>query len=130
MKALISPNDGNRVCGVDLNEFPVALPLYWVVCGADVTTEWSFDGHAFHPPVPPPVEFPSLTAWQVRKVLNLHGLRDTVEAMVLASPIEIQDGWHYASEYLRDDSTLLALATQLGLTSAQLDAMFIEASSL
>lgn len=71
-----------------------------------------------------------LTAWQVRKVLNLHGLRDAVETAVLASPIDIQDGWRYATEYLRNDSTLDALATQLGITPVQLDAFFVEGATL
>lgn len=47
MKALISPQENNRICAVVDAEFPVASPLYWVDCAENVTTEWMYDGEVF-----------------------------------------------------------------------------------
>lgn len=51
MKALISPDEGNRIVEVLSYEFPVAEPLFWVTCGDNVTTEWSYTNGAFVAPV-------------------------------------------------------------------------------
>jgi hypothetical protein len=50
MKALISPQENNRIADVTPTEFPVAAPLFWVDCPDNVTTEWTYDGE-FSPPV-------------------------------------------------------------------------------
>ena len=62
MKALISPNENNRVCQVEAQDFPVAEPLYWVDCPDTITTEWTYDGTTFVAPViPEPVVVPAPT---------------------------------------------------------------------
>lgn len=53
MKALISPNENNRICQVEQTDFPVAEPLFWADCPADCTTEWTYDNGNFLPPAPP-----------------------------------------------------------------------------
>ena len=52
MKALISPEENNRIAEVAVQDFEVALPLYWVVCADDVTTEWTYVDGVFIPPQP------------------------------------------------------------------------------
>lgn len=55
MKALISPNENNRIAEVATLSFDVAKPLYWVDCSDDVTTEWTYvDGAFIAPPLPAP----------------------------------------------------------------------------
>lgn len=51
MKALISPLENNRICQVQLNEFEVAMPLFWAECPDTCTTEWSYSHGEFLPPV-------------------------------------------------------------------------------
>lgn len=60
MKALISPNENNRIAQVanDNEVFEVSEPLYWIDCPADCVADlWRFDGvSAFIAPEPQPVE--------------------------------------------------------------------------
>jgi hypothetical protein len=53
MKALISPEENNRIAEVAVQEFEVAQPLYWVNCPENCTTEWTYVDGVFEPPVPP-----------------------------------------------------------------------------
>jgi len=52
MKALISPEENNRIAEVAVQSFEVAQPLYWVDCADDVTTEWTYVDGVFIPPQP------------------------------------------------------------------------------
>lgn len=48
MRALISPNENNRIVQVSSTSFDVAQPLYWLDCGAEVSTDThKFDGLNF-----------------------------------------------------------------------------------
>lgn len=51
MKALISPNENNRIAQVEAVPFEVAPPLHWVSCPDSVTTEWTYTGKGFQSPV-------------------------------------------------------------------------------
>jgi hypothetical protein len=42
MKALISPQENNRIAQVELQDFEVSLPLYWIECSNEVTTAWTY----------------------------------------------------------------------------------------
>ena len=54
MKALISPQENNRIAEVIANAktFPIAEPLYWIDCPSDCTTEWTYVEGEFIPPQP------------------------------------------------------------------------------
>ena len=54
--ALISPPEGDRFCQVEDAPFPVAAPLHWVECAADVTptTHRYVDGAFEALPLPEP----------------------------------------------------------------------------
>ena len=58
MRALISPNENNRICQIETDSFPVAEPLFWEDCTNDVTVEWTYDNSIFSPPVVVPVVDP------------------------------------------------------------------------
>ena len=70
-----------------------------------------------------------ITPLQAKLQLNAMGLLDEVEAMVAADR-SVQLYWEYALEIQREHQILIAMATQLGLTSDELDDMFDEASKL
>lgn len=61
MKALISPQENNRIAEVVANTktFPVAEPLYWIDCPSDCTTEWAYQEGEFIPPLPPEPHIPT-----------------------------------------------------------------------
>jgi hypothetical protein len=52
MKALISPQENNRICQVEAQDFPVADPLFWADCPDNCTTEWTYVDGQFIPPAP------------------------------------------------------------------------------
>jgi hypothetical protein len=56
MKALISPQENNRIAQVEAVPFEVAKPLYWINCPDSVTTEWTYNGKEFVSPSIPTEE--------------------------------------------------------------------------
>lgn len=75
------------------------------------------------------IQVVSLTPLQAKLQLLNMGLLDEVEAMVTTDR-RIALYWECALEIQRNHPTLLQMADALGLTDAQLDEMFIEASKL
>jgi hypothetical protein len=73
---------------------------------------------------------PNLTPRQVRLVLNVAGLRDQVETAIASADKNTKDMWQYSSVFIRTDPILVAMATALGITSAQLDQLFIQGATL
>lgn len=71
-----------------------------------------------------------LTIRQAKLVLHAAGLLDDVDAAVAAADRATQIDWEYATEIHRDWPTLVAMATALGMTDAQLDDLFIEGAKL
>ena len=73
----------------------------------------------------------SVTPWQIRKALNAIGLRESVEAAVVASnDITIKDGWEFATEFREDDASVIGLGAAMGKTSAEMHGVFLLAKSL
>ena len=80
-----------------------------------------------------PVTVPRIvSAFQARAALLRVGLLDEVEAIMAdpETPREAVLAWEYATEFRRDSATVAAIAQQLGLDEAQLDALFIEAAGI
>lgn len=88
---------------------------------------WRWDGSQITAIVPVPA---SVTPRQVRLLLLSQNLLSQVEAIIAGSDQATQITWQYASEFRRDDPLLAALATQLGLSSEQIDQFFISAAAL
>lgn len=75
-------------------------------------------------------DVPIVTPWQIRNALNATGLRGAVEAAVLAADQTTKDAWQYATEFRRDNALVAAVATALGKTEAELDAVFAMAQTV
>ncbi|MGV2052614.1 hypothetical protein ACQZ48_21280 [Agrobacterium sp. 22-209-1] len=81
----------------------------------------------------PPEVLPPITKRQLRLTLVRNGISlETVEAAIGAMPeglpkAEAQIEWADASTFNRNHPTLLLIAAALGLTEAQVDAMWAEA---
>lgn len=92
---------------------------------------WLAEGNTPEPYVPPlPAPVTVITMRQARLALNAAGLLPTVNAAVAASSEAVNIEWEFASELKRDWPTLVAMATALELSEAQLDALFVTASNL
>lgn len=80
----------------------------------------------------PPL-LPEVPTWvypfQARKALLAHDLLDAVNAAVATAGGEAQIAWEYAIEIHRDSPLIESLGSQLGLTSEQIDALFLEAQT-
>jgi len=79
----------------------------------------------------PPVTVPaSVSMRQARLALLGAGLLDTVEAAIAGAGPAAKIEWEYAQEVQRASGLVPSLATALGMTSAQIDALFVAAAAL
>ena len=80
-------------------------------------------------PLPPRVPY-TVTPFQAKAAIYAAGLLPAVEAAIAAAPKVAQLAWSDATEFTRDSPTIAALSAQLGLSSAQVDALFIAAAAI
>ena len=67
---------------------------------------------------------------QMRQALTLAGLRDEVEAGILAGDTDLKDWWAYATSFEEDHPMVIAMATALGVSDIALHELFVTAVSL
>ena len=94
---------------------------------------WLANGNTPAPYVVPPVGIPqTVTPFQAKAALLGAGLLPAVQAAIAAAPQIVQLAWSDATEFTRDSPTIAAMAASLKppLTSAQLDALFVAASTI
>ena len=77
------------------------------------------------PPVPD-----SVSPRQIRQALTRLGLRNAVEAAVAAGDQDTKDWYEFATQFERKNPHVLAMGVALGVTSDQLDALWVLAGSL
>ncbi len=70
----------------------------------------------------------SVSPRQIRRALNAAGLRSSVEVAIAAAAQDVKDDWEFALEVRRDWPALNAMAASLGMTSQQVDELFISAN--
>lgn len=77
---------------------------------------------------------PSVTMRQARLALHARGLLTSVQAAINALPADdkprAQIEWDYSNELQRSNPFVALLGAALGLDSAGIDALFVEASRL
>lgn len=135
--------------GVDLSEFgvfvvaPSAAPQYSpstqkiyettpVLANGVWTQQWKIDELT-----PDEIEAnriaaipASVSPRQIRQALTRVGLRQQVETAVAAADQDTKDWYEYATEFIRTNSHVLALASSLSVTERQLDDLWTLAGSL
>ena len=99
---------------------------------------WLWDGDTLTPPPPEPPEPPvvpsAVTMRQARLALLGAGLLDDIDAAINGLPSPQKEAarieWEYSQEVQRHNGFVSVLAPMLGLTEAQIDALFIAAAGL
>jgi hypothetical protein len=72
-----------------------------------------------------------VSAWQIRRALNMTGLRDAVEAAVAASnDIELKDGWQHSPRFYSDNELTITMGAGLGKSVGEMYALFQLAAGL
>lgn len=96
--------------------------------------EWRYNGGTFSPPAATPVApgVPeSVALWQARAILAQQGLLDNANAAVAASDDPVLKAvWEYGNHISRSSPGLIALGATLGMSDAQIDALFVAAGAL
>jgi len=115
----------------------VAMPDVTLMAEDKDTYEYPVNGWYWFDTLDEAIEFyankqdvSSITPRQIRLQLSAIGMRQAVEDYVAASSLDIKDWWEFSLAYERNAPLLIEAATGLGLTSDQLDQLFIEASKL
>jgi hypothetical protein len=79
MLALISPSENNRICQIEVQDFPVAEPLFWANCPDDCTTEWTYVDGVFEPVIFEPIIIAAPTKNEL--LAELQALTAKIEAI-------------------------------------------------
>lgn len=107
-------------------EIPVEIP--------QVGIGWGWDGSDFSPPVLPKYVPKEVTMRQARLALHAAGLLSNVAVVIdaLSEPTKTQANieWEYSNTLIRSNSFVQTLGAALGLSSTQIDDLFIAASSI
>ena len=104
--------------------FPVTLTQ-------DVLTDFGYTWEDPAPVEPQPAPIPTqVTMRQARLALLQAGHYDTVLAAMAGQPQAAQIEWEYALSVDRGAQLTTAMASILGLSDAQIDALFVAASAL
>lgn len=115
--------------------FEAASAAEFVACDDSVQIGWVWDGETFTDPPPTPAVVPQqVTMRQARLALLGAGLLAGVDAAIagLTEPAKsaAQIEWEYAAVVQRSSGLVPAMASALGLTDPQIDALFIAANQL
>ncbi len=127
--------DSGLVANVVEQDSTPTIPGTWVACG-NAGPGWAYDGDTFTPPPLPPAPpvVPTVTMRQARLALLGASLLDDVEAAInaMAEPARsaARIAWVDATEVRRDWPLLVQLAEDLGLSDAEVDALFAAAAAL
>lgn len=97
---------------------------------------WLDDGKTFKEPPPAVSRVPeSVEAWQAKRALLAAGRYKDVEGAITSlgddqESLAVKVDWASAKTFRRDWPALVALASQLGMDSDGLDALFVHAATL
>lgn len=93
---------------------------------------WVNAGNKILAPDPTPILIPhTVPMWTVRTVLQNDGLFDQTQAIINASSDNaLKNVWDYGNFAYRDSAAIAHLASELGLSDAEVDQMFIDANNL
>lgn len=122
--------EGGHVANIAEASAEFAAVQGWIVAGnAAIGDLW--DGIAFiMPPATPLVVPQSVTMRQARLALLAAGLLETVQTAINEAGPAARIEWDYAQEVQRSAGLVPQMATALGMTGEQIDALFVRAALL
>lgn len=91
---------------------------------------WSYIDGVFTPPVIPKIIPEIITMRQARLALLQNNLLDVIDVAVATMPQNVQISWEYATEVRRDNPLVASIKAMQQWTDAQMDDLFILASTL
>ena len=133
MRALIAPQENNRILDVKTIDYPVVPTWYWVDCPDNVTAEWKYIGGTFVAPTPEPIpEIVEVTMRQARLALLHYSLLQAVDDALNGptTPQAVKIEWEYATTVDKRSPLVANMKALLGLTDDQLTNLFNVASTL
>lgn len=95
--------------------------------------DWVDDGNTPEPCMPPAVRIPTLVSrFQARAALAAAGYFEAIDKFMAALPrTDIRRlAWEDATDFDRTSTTLAAMQQMLGLSDAQVDALFVAAAAI
>lgn len=99
--------------------------------GDEVQVGWVKSGSTFVPPTPVVLIPQSVTRRQFKLALLNIGLLDNIESVIAASTDRaLQINWTEALDFRRDNPFVASMATALGKSEAEIDALFIAAAAI
>lgn len=130
--------EAGQVANVALADADFAAAQGWIAIDAldpQPSIGWTYDGTTFHAPPPPAPAIPeSVSRHQARLALLGAGLLAQVDTVIDSLPSPQKEAaridWEDASEFRRDSPLIAQLGPALGLTSAQIDALFVQAAAI
>ena len=106
-----------------------ALPGLEMAPAGEASIGWGYTDGVFTPPPPQPTPVPtSVSMRQAQLALLAADLLDDVEALVATLPRAYQIEWNKASTVERTNPLVEIVREQKGLTSTDIDNLFIAAS--
>lgn len=120
VNATITVSVGGQETVMDMTEVDLSMDAPYPA----LIRSWIEDGG-----VPSESEPPSATPRQARLALLSAGLLDQVEIAVKDAGGATKIAWDYATIIYRDDPLIMSLSASLGLTDAQVDALFEQAAT-
>lgn len=93
---------------------------------------WLAEGNTTEPADPLPIFVPDkISMWQLRAVLDIHGLLDNANNVINSSDDKtLKAVWEYGNFANRNSNTIINIAKELKLSDKEVDDMFIEADGL
>ena len=110
----------------------------FIPCPQEVGVGWLYDGSSFTPPTPTPAPAPT-SCTPAQGLIALYAIKQLTEQDILDAIAQIPDpvqrytatiGYQRATTWQRGSATMATLAQLLGLTDADLDALFAYAAEV
>lgn len=131
----ILDKDGGEVLDIAIGEaFTLAgrkYPKNWLRLGAGVPLDFLVEQYETPPPPRVITTTPrNITKLQLVRAMRLSGIWTSVRKAISQSPTSTKEDWEFATVIAREDDLVSSLGAGVGLTPADMDTLFMEASTL
>lgn len=107
----------------------VHYPRNWLSKGLPVSG-FTVEAYDATPPAVTPSAPNRVTKLQLVRALRVSGQWGTIKAALMQADVVTKEDWEYAGVINRTDPVALTFAAALGLTDAEIDALFVAGAAL